>query len=69
VRVRDQGGDLARIEVPPDRFAEVTTLRSQVVDAVRDAGFRYVTLDLEGFRSGSNNLVLLSLPREGARSP
>jgi uncharacterized protein len=69
VRVRDQGGDLARIEVPPDRFAEVTTLRSQVVDAVRDAGFRYVTLDLEGFRSGSNNLVLLPLPREGARSP
>ena len=68
VRVRDQGTDLARIEVPPDRFRELLTLRSQVVDAVRDAGFRYVTLDLEGFRSGSNNLVLLPLPRAGASS-
>jgi pyridinium-3,5-biscarboxylic acid mononucleotide sulfurtransferase len=58
VRVRDQGQDLARIEVGEDRFEHVMTHRVEIVDAVREAGFRYVTLDLEGFRSGSHNLVL-----------
>jgi pyridinium-3,5-biscarboxylic acid mononucleotide sulfurtransferase len=58
VRVRDQGQDLARIEVAMDRFEHVMTHRVEIVDAMRDAGFRYVTLDLEGFRSGSHNLVL-----------
>jgi pyridinium-3,5-biscarboxylic acid mononucleotide sulfurtransferase len=58
VRVRDQGGDLARIEVPADRLADLVHGRERVVTALHDAGFRYVTLDLEGFRSGSQNLVL-----------
>jgi uncharacterized protein len=58
VRVRDQGGDLARIEVPADRLAELVADRARVVAAMRDTGFRYVTLDLEGFRSGSQNLVI-----------
>ena len=58
VRVRDQGQDLARIEVGPDRFDHVMAHRVEIVDAMREAGFRYVTLDLEGFRSGSHNLVI-----------
>jgi uncharacterized protein len=58
VRVRDQGQDLARIEVGPDRFDHVLTHRVEIVDAMREAGFRYVTLDLEGFRSGSHNLAI-----------
>jgi len=58
VRVRDQGQDLARIEVGSDRFDLVMSRRVEIVDAMREAGFRYVTLDLEGFRSGSHNLVL-----------
>jgi uncharacterized protein len=58
VRVRDQGQDLARIEVGSDRFDHVMTHRVEIVDAMRAAGFRYVTLDLEGFRSGSHNLVI-----------
>lgn len=58
VRVRDQGGDLARIEVPVERIDEAIAMRAAVVDAVRGAGFSYVTLDLEGFRSGSQNLVM-----------
>jgi pyridinium-3,5-biscarboxylic acid mononucleotide sulfurtransferase len=58
VRVRDQGGDLARIEVPADRLEGFVARRAEVVRALRDAGFRYVTLDLEGFRSGSQNLVI-----------
>jgi pyridinium-3,5-biscarboxylic acid mononucleotide sulfurtransferase len=59
VRVRDQGQDLARIEVGSDRFDHVMAHRVEIVDAMRAAGFRYVTLDLEGFRSGSHNLVIL----------
>jgi uncharacterized protein len=58
VRVRDQGGDLARIEVPSDRLEDLVAGRDEVVAALHDAGFRYVTLDLEGFRSGSQNLVM-----------
>jgi uncharacterized protein len=53
-RVRHYG-DLARIEVPIDELARVVEQREQVVEAVRSAGYRYVTLDLEGFRSGNLN--------------
>lgn len=65
VRVRDQGQDLARIEVGSDRFDHVMTHRVEIVDAMREAGFLFVTLDLEGFRSGSHNLVI-SLGRPGS---
>ncbi len=58
VRVRDQGSGLARIEVPPERFEDLVARRREVVQAMREAGFRYVTLDLEGFRSGSHNLTI-----------
>jgi uncharacterized protein len=58
IRVRDQGRNLARIEVRPERFEDVMAHRAEIVDALHDAGFLYVTLDLEGFRSGSQNLVL-----------
>jgi pyridinium-3,5-biscarboxylic acid mononucleotide sulfurtransferase len=58
VRVRDQGSGLARIEVPPERFEDLLARRTEVVEAMREAGFRYVTLDLEGFRSGSHNLTI-----------
>jgi uncharacterized protein len=50
--------DVARIEVPTDRLAEVVAAREAVVEAVRAAGYRYVTLDLEGLRSGNLNLAL-----------
>jgi uncharacterized protein len=64
VRVRDQGRDLARIEVRSGRFEDVIARRREIVDAMHEAGFLYVTLDLEGFRSGSQNLVLsLERPR------
>lgn len=46
----------ARIEVPIERLAEVVERRVAVVEAVRAAGYRYVTLDLEGLRSGNLNL-------------
>jgi uncharacterized protein len=52
--------DLARVEVPLDRLADVLARRAEVVDAVQAAGYRYVTLDLEGLRSGNLNGSLRS---------
>ena len=54
LRVRHEG-ELARIEVPVDRLAELVDHRVAIVDAVRAAGYRAVTLDLEGLRSGNLN--------------
>jgi pyridinium-3,5-biscarboxylic acid mononucleotide sulfurtransferase len=50
--------ETARLEIPLDQFPLVLEHQSAIVDAVRQAGYRYVTLDLEGFRSGSMNEVL-----------
>jgi len=50
--------DLARIEVPLGRLGDVLAQREAVVDVVRAAGYRSVTLDLEGFRSGNLNEAL-----------
>ena len=50
--------DTARIEVPLSHLGDVVERRSAVVDAVRSVGYRYVTLDLEGLRSGNLNLAV-----------
>ena len=57
LRVRHYG-DTARLEVPLDRLADVVALREEVVAAVRAGGYRYVTLDLEGLRSGNLNAAI-----------
>jgi uncharacterized protein len=57
LRVRHHG-DAARLEVEPTELDAVMARRAEVVAAVRAAGFTYVSLDLEGFRSGSLNRVL-----------
>jgi uncharacterized protein len=54
VRVRHYG-DTARIEVELADIPRLVEARRDVVAAVRGAGYRYVTLDLEGFRSGNLN--------------
>jgi uncharacterized protein len=50
-------GDLARIEVPPQRVTElaVPEQAGAVADRLEAAGFRYVSLDLRGYRTGSMN--------------
>ena len=50
--------DTARLEVPVAELAAVVERREAVVTAVRGAGYRYVTLDLEGLRSGNLNQAL-----------
>jgi uncharacterized protein len=57
LRVRYHG-TVARVELGPEEFAEAAgPSRDEVVRRVRAAGFAYVALDLEGFRSGSMNEV------------
>jgi pyridinium-3,5-biscarboxylic acid mononucleotide sulfurtransferase len=50
--------DLARIELEADALPDALARREDIVAAVRAAGYRYVTLDLEGFRSGNLNAGL-----------
>jgi uncharacterized protein len=57
VRVRHYG-DVARIEVPAAELVRAVAERDDVVAAVRGAGYSYVTLDLEGLRSGNLNAAL-----------
>lgn len=57
LRVRDHG-DLARVEVPLEDVQRLAALQAQVHDLLSDLGFRFVTLDLAGFRSGSLNAAL-----------
>jgi uncharacterized protein len=73
LRVRYHKGDLARVEVPLDELPRLTRpeVRDDLVRAFRALGFQYVTLDLEGFRSGSLNAVIspesLSFPQPQPR--
>lgn len=56
-RVRDHD-TVARIEIPADEFPQVLENRDSILAACRKAGFNYISLDLEGFRSGSMNEVI-----------
>ncbi len=65
LRVRLHAGELARIEVTREALPRLldTALWDATVAAFRAAGFRFVTLDLEGFRSGNlNTLVSIQPP-------
>jgi len=54
VRVRDHG-DIARIEVDPEEIDRLAAAREHVVEALRQAGYTFVSLDLEGYATGSLN--------------
>lgn len=56
VRVRHHG-EIARIEIPPDDFERITDpdRRERIVAGLRGIGFRFLTLDLQGYRQGSLN--------------
>jgi uncharacterized protein len=59
-RIRYHHGDLARIEVPPSELARLVTddVRECLIRELRGLGFRFVTIDLEGFQSGSLNRLV-----------
>src|SRR5262249_14120231 len=70
-RVRLHEGELARVEVPAADIGLLldADVRAGLVRKLKELGFRYVTLDLEGFRSGSlNELVSLEHRRLFSRT-
>jgi pyridinium-3,5-biscarboxylic acid mononucleotide sulfurtransferase len=69
-RVRLHEGELARIEVPLTEVARLACpeVREPLAQRLRELGFQFVTLDLEGFRSGSLN-TLVSLESKRAFAP
>lgn len=56
VRVRCHG-DLARIEAATDAIEAMAAVRVQISEALKGFGFRYVSLDLDGYRTGKMNPV------------
>ena len=59
-RVRHEANELARIEVPVDELPRLldASNRQAITAKLRELGFAFVTIDLEGFRSGSLNSVI-----------
>ncbi len=72
VRVRVHPGELARVEVPLEQLPRLLEpkLRQELAQELRRLGFRFLTFDLEGLRSGNlNQLVpLLAVPSRNADS-
>jgi uncharacterized protein len=62
-RVRDHG-TVARVEIETTLLPRLIEIREAVVDALKKTGFNYVSLDLEGFRSGSMNEVIQTVWRQ-----
>lgn len=46
-------GDVARIEIDKERFQEFLEKDDDIINGLKKLGFLYITLDMEGFRSGS----------------
>lgn len=49
-------GEIARIEILPEKFEEIFDKKDLIIQELKKLGIAYVTLDLEGFRSGSMDL-------------
>jgi len=70
--VRLHENELARIEVPAAEIARLAdpSVREPLASKLKELGFRYVTIDLEGFRSGSmNELIPLELRQRYSAQP
>ena len=52
VRVRVHG-EIARIEVMEEELERAFGLRDEIIKGLKEKGFKYITIDLEGYRSGS----------------
>jgi uncharacterized protein len=57
LRVRHHG-ETARIEVPPQDFDALLKNKERISQKFHELGFIYISLDLDGFKSGSLNAVL-----------
>ena len=50
--------DIVRLEIDQDAFMKCMDKRQEIVLFIKELGYDYVTLDLEGFRSGSQDIKL-----------
>lgn len=57
VRIRIHG-TMARIEVMPDEFENVLKYRNEITEKLKVYGFSYVSLDMDGYRTGSMNEMI-----------
>ena len=55
LRVHDE---ILRIEVDPEAFPKLLSHREKIAAQLKRLGYSYITLDLEGFRSGSMDIGL-----------
>lgn len=71
LRVRHEAHDLARIELPVEHLGLLSEAdrRERINSELRNLGFQYVTLDLDGFRSGSMNRVLPTVRLDVSHTP
>lgn len=67
-RVRHHG-QVARVEIEPSQMDLAFARRVEMARVLKSAGFLYVSLDLEGFRSGSLNAALAPSDREQSAPP
>lgn len=51
-------GDVARIEIKKEQFAEFLAKNEEILQNLKEIGFVYITLDVEGFRSGSMDIYV-----------
>jgi len=67
-RVRHHG-DIARIEVLPGQIERIAceSVREKIVKKLKSLGFKFVSLDLQGFRSGALNETLTEQEKDGAK--
>lgn len=65
-RVRHHDDRTARLEIGQQEFQRLfdATLREQIVGKMKELGFIYITLDLQGFRSGSMNEILTEVEKK-----
>jgi len=66
LRVRHHG-DLARLEVGRPYFHQVLAAADVIINQLRQIGYQYVVLDLQGYRTGSLNEVFVQFPLKGTR--
>lgn len=51
-------GNIARIEILQDDFEKLLIIRKQISESFKQLGFKYITMDLQGYRTGSMNEIL-----------
>ena len=58
LRVRIHGENLARIEVLPAELEKLLSMREAITQKLRETGFTYITMDLQGYHTGAMNEVI-----------